>query len=81
MQSGHLRPILPSSIFYLIIPNDYNEKLLVTKKNNNAMNILMDAIKDYIFFVISKLDVLYDIFTFLENMYEINNTNRALALK
>lgn len=43
--------------------------------------MLVDAVKDHIVPIISKLEMAYDMFKSLESMYEINNTSRAFALK
>lgn len=45
------------------------------------MKILPNAVKDHLVPVISKLETAHAMFIFLENMYEINNTNIALELK
>ncbi|XP_059067871.1 uncharacterized protein LOC131858597 [Cryptomeria japonica] len=62
-------------------PDDKGEKPQWMKKNNKAMKMLVDAVKDHIVPIISKLEIAYDMFKSLESMYEINNTSRALALK
>ena len=46
--------------------------------NIKAMEILVDAIKDYLLPIITKLDSAYDMFKALEVMFEINNTSRIV---
>lgn len=56
-----------------IVPilDDENKKTQWKKNYNRAMKILEGSVKDHIDPIISKLDTTHDMFTFLENMYEI----------
>lgn len=65
----------------LPMPDEEDEKLPWTRNDNKAMKLLVDGVKDHIVPIISKLDTAYLMFSTLENMFEINNTSRILALK
>lgn len=62
-------------------PDDDVEKIQWNKNNGKAMKVIVDAVSNHIVPVISKYDIAYRMFKSLEDMYEINNTSRALTLK
>ncbi|XP_059073140.1 uncharacterized protein LOC131873967 [Cryptomeria japonica] len=57
------------------------EKTSWRKKDFQAQRMLVDSVKDHIVPIISKLKTASEMFKTLEEMYKINNTSRALALK
>lgn len=60
---------------------DDDEKNEWNKNNNKAMRIIVDNVKDHIVPTIANLENAYEMFTSLFGMFQINNTNRVLALK
>lgn len=61
-------------------PEDHEEKLQVKKNVIKAKKILIDSVKDHLVPLISKMTTTRDMFKTLEDLYEINNVSRALAL-
>ena len=62
-------------------PSEKDEKAQWEKNNTKAMKLLVDRVKDHILPIKIKLDLAYAMFKALEDMFEINNTSRLLALK
>lgn len=62
-------------------PSDENEKPHWKKKGTRAKKILVDLVKDHLVPIIYKLKIAREMFKTLEEMYEFNNTSKALALK
>lgn len=62
-------------------PKDHEEKLSFRKNAIKAKKILIDSMKDHLVPLISKMMAMRDMFKTLEDLYEINNVSRALALR
>lgn len=57
------------------------EKVQWRKNKTMAKKILIDSVKDHRVPIISKLDSAKEMFQTLKDLYEFNNTSRALALR
>ena len=64
------------------LPMPKNESEKVTwKRHNKAMKIIIDSVKDHILLSIANLQTAFEMFSSIQNTFEINNTSRLLTLK
>ena len=62
-------------------PKDEPEKSEWIEKNEKAMKIIVDTVRDHIVPIVAKHTTAYHMFRALENTFIINNKGRKLALK
>ena len=62
-------------------PKDNPKKLEWIEKNEKAMKIIVNAVRDHIVPIVAKHTTTYRMFRALENAFIINNTGKKLALK
>ena len=65
----------------LPMPENESKKATWTRHNNKAMKIIIDWIKDHTLPSIANLKTAFDMFSTIQNTFEINNTSRLLTLK
>ena len=62
-------------------PTDEAHKTRWKKNDTKARKLLIDSRKDHLVPILSKMKSTRIVFKSLQDLYEINNTSRALALK
>ena len=62
-------------------PKDDLEKSKWIEKNEKAMKIIVDTVRDHIVPIVANHTIAYRMFRALENAFIINNTGRKIALK
>ena len=63
------------------MPKIESEKVTWKRHNNKVMKIIIDSVKDHILPSIAKLQTAFEMFSTIQDTFEINNTSRLLALK
>ena len=65
----------------LPMPESESKKVTWKRHNNKAMKIIIDSTKDHILPSIANLKTAFEMFSSIQNTFEINNTSRLLTLK
>ena len=65
----------------LPMPESEVGKVTWKRHNNKAMKIIIDFVKDNILPSISNLQIAFEMFSTIQDTFEINNTSRLLTLK
>ena len=60
------------------LPESESEKITWKRHNNKAMKIIIDLVKDHILPSIAKLQTAFEMFSTIQDTFEINNTSRLL---